>query len=96
MTVGTAIAGNPTVQPENGASPTELVVTFRESASLAQFDQINAEMGIEVVGTALDGRVVLVQVPVAASLFEVKSRYESLPEVESVEPNPRVEIQPRR
>ena len=82
------------VQPApDKAVPDELLVTFKRDTSGARRQAIHQSVGGKVLNQMLGGRIAQVKIAQGKSLAEMQTAYAAFPEVESVEPNAKIEAQ---
>lgn len=86
-------ASSLSVQPEYVAD--ELLVTFKAGIPEARIKEINESLGVHVLRKMLSGRTYQVKIPVGKSLEDLRIAYLSFTEVESAEPNYKVEMKER-
>lgn len=81
--------------PDTGsetAMPDGILVKFDEKVRADQIETINRRLGVTIVNTMQDGRLMLVQTPYPNVLSQLIDAYQATEGVEYAEPNSRVSI----
>ena len=78
----------------NDVAARQLLVRFDDDLSEERIDQINRRLGTVVINRMAAGRLLLVEVPYAGTLAEIRAAYSATPGVRYAEPNPVVRTQP--
>jgi hypothetical protein len=90
-----ARAGTSQVKEKPEYVPDELLVTFKPGTSETRIKEINTSLSVHVQRKMFSGQIYQVKILEGKSLEEVRRAYLSFAEVESVEPNYKVEMKAR-
>ena len=79
--------------PEKGYKEGEILVKFKKEVPEARIQEMNNEMGTEILKFFRFTRFYLLKLPPGATVESMMEKFRALPEVEHVEPNSLVTIQ---